>query len=143
MSLLTRKAKTGTEGMETAPKKKGKVLRRAAALTLAAAVLCGAGFGVKALFFTAEERVALTGTTSYGSLATTIEGTGVTMPADSFSVTAASSEGKITGVYVAAGETVTAGQLLYTQDDSELDDTLEEYQKQIDELYDQIDNYND
>ncbi len=143
MSLLKSKTKTGTEGAETPTKKRGKTLRRAAALALTATVLCGAGFGVKALFFTQEERVALTGKTSYGSLATTIEGTGVTVPADSFSVSAASSEGKITGVYVSAGETVTAGQLLYTQDDSELDETLDEYQKQIDDLNDQIDSYND
>ena len=141
MSLLTRKGKA--EAAKGAPKKKSKALRRAVTLSLAAAILCGAGFGVKALFFTAEERVALTGMTSYGSLAAAIEGTGVTMPADSFSVSAASSEGKITGVYVTAGETVTAGQLLYTQDDSELDETLDELQKQIDELYDQIDGYND
>lgn len=143
MSLLKSKEKTGDVGVASTPKKKGKALRRVVALTLTAALLCGAGFGVKALFFTEEERVALTGTTSYGSLATTIEGTGITMPADSFSVTAASSEGKITGVYVTAGETVAAGQLLYTQDDSELDETLDDYQKQIDDLYDQIDNYND
>lgn len=141
MSLL--KSKTEADGMEAAPKKRGKTLRRTVALALAAAIFCGAGFGVKALFFTQEGRVALTGKTSYGSLATTIEGTGVTVPADSFSVSAASSEGKITGVYVTAGETVTAGQLLYTQDDSELDETLDEYQKQIDDLNDQIDSYND
>lgn len=143
MSLLKSKTGIGTEGMETAPRKRGKLLRRTAALGLAVAILCGAGFGVKALLFTEKERTALTGMTSYGSLATTIEGTGITMPADSYSVSAASSEGKITGVYVTAGETVAAGQLLYTQDDSELDEALDEYQKQIDDLYDQIDNYND
>ncbi len=143
MSLLTGKRKTGAEGTKPAPEKRGKMARRVVGLTLAVAILGGAGFGVKALFFAGEERIALTGMTSYGSLSTAIEGTGVTMPADSFSVTAASSEGKITGVYVTAGETVTAGQLLYTQDDSELDDELDEYQKQVDDLYDQIDNYND
>ena len=143
MSPWKSKTKTETEEEGTMPKRKRKLLWRLVPLILAAAVLCGAGLGVKALFFTAEERVALTGTTSYGSLSTTIEGTGITMPADSFSVTAASAEGKVTGVYVTAGETVTVGQLLYTQDDSELDDQLDEYQKQVDDLYDQIDNYND
>lgn len=143
MSLLTGKAKTEAGAAEAVPKRRGRVLRRAVPLLLAGAVVCGAGFGVKALFFTDEERVALTGMTSYGSLSTAIEGTGITMPADSFSVSAASSEGKITGVYVTAGETVKAGQLLYTQDDSELDDTLDELQKQIDELYDQIDSHSD
>lgn len=143
MSLLTGKGKTETEGVEASPKRKGKALRRIVALAVIAALLCGAGFGVKALFFAEEERVALTEKTSYDSLSTTIEGTGVTLPADSFSVTAASSEGKITGVYVTAGETVTAGQLLYTQDDSELDEQMDEYQSQIDDLYDQIESFND
>lgn len=143
MSLLTSKESPDTEEMEFQPKKKKKALGRVIALAVVAALLCGAGFGVKALFFTEEERVALTEKTSYGSLSTTIEGTGVTLPADSFSVSAASSEGKITGVYVTAGETVTAGQLLYTQDDSELDEQMDEYQNQIDDLYDQIDNAQD
>lgn len=143
MSLLTSKESPDTEEMEFQPKKKKKALGRVIALAVVAALLCGAGFGVKALLFTEEERVALTEKTSYGSLSTTIEGTGVTLPADSFSVSAASSEGKITGVYVTAGETVTAGQLLYTQDDSELDEQMDEYQNQIDDLYDQIDNAQD
>ena len=86
--------------------------------------------------------MALTGTTTYGSLSTTIEGTGTTVPADSYTVTAASSEAKITAVYVSAGDTVAVGDLLYTQDDSELDDTIDEYQSQIDDLNDQIDTYN-
>ena len=142
MSLLASMAKIGAEKGETTPKKRGRTLRRVVTVVLAGAVLCGTGFGVKALFFAGEDRIALTGMTSYGALSTTMEGTGVTVPADSYSVTAASSEGKITGVYVTAGETVTAGQLLYTQDDSELDETLDEYQGQIDDLYNQIDNYN-
>lgn len=144
MSLFPKKTVTA-EGADTAaaPKKRRKPgPRRIAALAVAAGLLCGAGFGVKALFFSEEERVALTGTTTYGSLSTTIEGTGTTTPADSYTVTAASSEAKITAVYVSAGDTVAVGDLLYTQDDSELDDTIDEYQSQIDDLNDQIDTYN-
>lgn len=136
-----RKTKETQDG--SIPKKKGKLGKRIIALALVTALLCGAGVGIKALFFTKEEQVALTERTTYGSLATSIQGTGTTMPADSFSVTAASNESKITAVYVSAGDSVEVGDLLYTQDDSELDDQLDEYQKQIDDLYDQIGNYND
>ena len=114
MSLFPKKTVTA-EGADTAaaPKKRRKPgPRRIAALAVAAGLLCGAGFGVKALFFSEEERVALTGTTTYGSLSTTIEGTGTTTPADSYTVTAASSEAKITAVYVSAGDTVAVGDLL-------------------------------
>lgn len=74
----------------------------------------GGGFvrnrlGVKALFFDGEDRITLMGMTSCGAFFTTMEGTGITVQVDSYSVTAASSEGKIAGVYVTAGETVTEG----------------------------------
>ncbi|WP_341480884.1 efflux RND transporter periplasmic adaptor subunit [Lawsonibacter celer] len=110
---------------------------------LVLALTAGSAFGVKALFFSEDEQVTLTGTTTYGSLATTLEGTGTTIPADSYTVTAASDEAKITAVYVSAGDTVEAGDPLYTQDDSELDDQIDEYQTQIDNLNDQIDEYKD
>lgn len=62
------------------------------------------------------------------------------MPADSVTYTTAS-EAEITGVYVSAGDTVEVGDLLYTQDDSELDDQIEEYQDQITEQENQLDDY--
>lgn len=101
---------------------------------LVLALTAGSAFGVKALFFSEDEQVTLTGTTTYGSLATTLEGTGTTIPADSYTVTAASDEAKITAVYVSAGDTVEAGDPLYTQDDSELDDQIDEYKDQLSEL---------
>ena len=89
--------------------------------------------GIKTLFFQNETQTALTETTTYGSLSTVIEGTGTTMPADSVTYTTASTT-EITGVYVSAGDTVEAGDLLYTQDDSELDEEIEEYQDELTEL---------
>ena len=62
------------------------------------------------------------------------------MPTDSVTYTTAS-EAEITGVYVSAGDTVEVGELLYTQDDSELDDQIEEYQDQITEQENQLDDY--
>ena len=94
----------------------------------------------KALFFSGEEQTPLTEQTTYGSLSTTLSGTGTTMPADSVTYTTAS-EAEITGVYVSAGDTVEVGDLLYTQDDSELDDQIEEYQDQITEQENQLDDY--
>ena len=108
-------------------------IKRAVALAVAAAVVVGGGFGIKTLFFQNETQTALTETTTYGSLSTVIEGTGTTMPADSVTYTTASTT-EITGVYVSAGDTVEAGDLLYTQDDSELDEEIEEYQDELTEL---------
>lgn len=108
-------------------------IKRAVALIVAAAVVVGGGFGIKTLFFQNETQTALTETTTYGSLSTVIEGTGTTMPADRVTYTTASTT-EITGVYVSAGDTVEAGDLLYTQDDSELDEEIEEYQDELTEL---------
>lgn len=108
-------------------------IKRAVALVVAAAVVVGGGFGIKTLFFQNETQTALTETTTCGSLSTVIEGTGTTMPADSVTYTTVSTT-EITGVYVSAGGTVEAGDLLYTQDDSELDEEIEEYQDELTEL---------
>ena len=108
-------------------------IKRAVALVVAAVVVVGGGFGIKTLFFQNETQTALTETTTYGSLSTVIEGTGTTMPADSVTYTTASTT-EITGVYVSAGDTVEAGDLLYTQDDSELDEEIEGYQDELTEL---------
>ena len=107
--------------------------KRLVLLAVVAAVVAGGAVGVRQLFFSQEERTALTERTTYGSLATTIEGTGTTVPADSVTYTAAS-DSEITGVYVSAGDTVEAGQLLYTQDSTELDEQIETYQDEITEL---------
>lgn len=109
-------------------------------MLLVLALAAGAALGGKALFFSGEEQTPLTEQTTYGSLSTTLSGTGTTMPADSVTYTTAS-EAEITGVYVSAGDTVEVGDLLYTQDDSELDDQIEEYQDQITEQENQLDDY--
>lgn len=111
-------------------------------LALGLLLLASAALGVKALFFSAEAQTALTETTTYGSLSTTIEGTGTTMAANSVTVTTASTA-RIEKVYVAAGDTVAVGDALYTQDDSALDDQVEEYQDQISELQDEVDSSNE
>lgn len=138
LTALRKKA----EGSAPPERKPGRRLtvRRGAALLLVLALAVGAALGGKALFFSGEEQTPLTEQTTYGSLSTTLSGTGTTMPADSVTYTTAS-EAEITGVYVSAGDTVEVGDLLYTQDDSELDDQIEEYQDQITEQENQLDDY--
>ena len=138
LTALRKKA----EGSAPPERKPGRRLtvRRGAALLLVLALAVGAALGGKALFFSGEEQTPLTEQTTYGSLSTTLSGTGTTMPADSVTYTTAS-ETEITGVYVSAGDTVEVGELLYTQDDSELDDQIEEYQDQITEQENQLDDY--
>ena len=138
LTALRKKA----EGSAPPERKPGRRLtvRRGAALLLVLALAAGAALGGKALFFSGEEQTPLTEQTTYGSLSTTLSGTGTTMPADSVTYTTAS-VAEITGVYVSAGDTVEVGELLYTQDDSELDDQIEEYQDQITEQENQLDDY--
>ena len=140
MQLMALRKKA--EGSAAPERKPGRRLtvRRGAALLLVLALAAGAALGGKALFFSGEEQTPLTEQTTYGSLSTTLSGTGTTMPADSVTYTTAS-EAEITGVYVSAGDTVEVGELLYTQDDSELDDQIEEYQDQITEQENQLDDY--
>ena len=120
--MALRKKAEGSAPPERKPGRR-RTVRRGAALLLVLALAAGAALGGKALFFSGEEQTPLTEQTTYGSLSTTLSGTGTTMPADSVTYTTAS-ETEITGVYVSAGDTVEVGDLLYTQDDSELDDQI-------------------
>lgn len=128
----------GTSDVPAAPRPRRSLpIKRIVILFLVLAVLAAGAFGIYWLFFRGEEAVVLTETLTSGSLATAIEGTGVTLPADSQSVTVASTA-QITKVYVSAGDTVEASDLLYEQDDSELDDQISDYKDQISDLQDDL-----
>ncbi len=119
------------------PRKKGRFpIRRVVALVIVVGVVAAAAVGARALFFTEEEQVALTETTTYGTLSTAIEGTATTMPNDSVTVTTASTA-EILEVYVSAGD------LLYVQDDAQLDEEIETYQDEMAELEEELDGYYD
>ena len=131
----------GDSGEKT--RKKGRFpIRRVVALVVVVGVVAAAAVGARALFFTEEEQVALTETTTYGTLSTAIAGTATTMPNDSVTVTTASTA-EILEVYVSAGDTVEAGNLLYVQDDAQLDEEIETYQDEIAELEEELDGYYD
>ncbi len=118
---------------------KKHLTKKTLVLAAVALVLCaGAGLGAKALFFRTEEKTALTEKTTYGALSTTIEGTATTTPASSTTISVASTAA-IEKVFVSAGDTVAVGDPLYTQDDSELDNQIEDYQSQIEDYQEQLD----
>ena len=125
-----------TPGTQPEKRKKNKKSRKklVLAVLLAAAVAAG-GFGVYTLFFQKEERVAITGTTSYGSLNEVIEGSGTTTPADSVSYEVS---GKVLEWNVSPGDEVKAGDLLYVLDSSDAEDQILEYEVELEDLYEQL-----
>ena len=109
--------------------------RKRIVLTALAGVLvivsCVGGY---ALFFAQEERIAVTGTTTYGALNEAIQGSGTTTPADSvtYEIT-----GKVLEWNVEAGQEVKAGDLLYVLDSSDAEDEMLEYEVDLEDLYEQ------
>ena len=99
------------------------------------ALLAAAAVGVYRLFFTEEEKVAVTGKTTYGSLNEAIEGSGTTVPADSISY---SISGKVLEWHVEAGDEVKAGDILYVLDASEAEDEILNYEVELEELYEKM-----
>ena len=118
------------------PKAPGKKGGRKKWIVLAVAVLLAvaACFGIYRLFFAQEERVAVTGTTTYGALNEAIQGSGTTTPADSVTYEVS---GTVLEWYVEAGQEVKTGDLLYVLDSSEAEDSILEYEVELEDLYEQ------
>lgn len=99
------------------------------------------GYFLYQLFFVEEEAVALTGTTTYGSLNRAISGSGTTQPLETQTVSLASADAEILNVYVQVGDEVEVGDPLYEQDDAEIDDLILEYETEINELKIELNDY--
>ena len=112
--------------------KKGK--KRIVIGVVAIALAAAAAFGAYKLFFEQEERVAITGKTTFGALNEAIEGSGTTQPADSVSYTVS---GKVLEWHVTAGQTVQVGDLLYVLDASDVKDEILEAEVELSSLYEQ------
>ena len=121
-------------------KKKKSPSKRIVAIILLLLIVGGIALGAYFLFFREEKRTALTDTTIYGSLDRSIEGSGTTVPTESLSITAVSSA-EIKEVYVSVGDLVEVGDLLYTQDDSEIDEKILAYEEQIESYREEITEY--
>lgn len=125
--------------VKTAPvKKKRHIFRN----LIIAALVISAGFGVYKLFFTEEKAEILTSFTKYYSVSMQISGSGTTTPKNLQAITVAS-RAEITDVYVSQGDAVKAGDLLYKQDDSEIDEIIGGYKDDITEQQERIDEYED
>ena len=137
-SALTGAAKKPTERPPKAerPRVPGKKGRKKKWIILGILVLlaAAAGFGISRLFFAQEERLAVTGTTTYGALNEAIQGSGTTTPADSvtYEIT-----GKVLEWNVEAGQEIHAGDLLYVLDSSDAEDEMLEYEVDLEDLYEQ------
>lgn len=116
---------------ESAPKSRKKKLL----LILVLVLMAAAAFGIYHLFFKQEEKVAITGKTTFGTLNEAIEGSGTTTPADSVSYEV---NGTVLEWYVEAGDEVQAGDLLYVLDSSEAEDDILENEVELEELYEQL-----
>ncbi len=116
------------------PKHKRKKMsaKKITLLIILAVLLIGIVISVYFLFFKEEEREMLTELTTWGSLSSAIEGSGTTIPGDSETYSVASMAA-IYEVNVAQGSTVQAGDILFVQDDSEVDDKIGDLE---DSLYD-------
>jgi multidrug efflux pump subunit AcrA (membrane-fusion protein) len=110
-------------------------------LIILAILLIAGGVGIYFLFFKQDAATIVTGETTTGTLATTLQGTGTTVPASSATYSFAS-DADILEVDVAAGDTVEVGDLLYVQDDTEIDDEIASYQESIADLNVKLDEYN-
>ena len=111
--------------------KKRLILFLAVGLLLAGA----AAFGLYKIFFSAEEKIAMTGKTTYGALNEAIEGSGTTTPADSITYDVS---GTVLEWYAEAGAEVKEGDLLYVLDTSAVEDEILEYEVELESLYENL-----
>ncbi len=135
---LKRRFKKG-DGDKPGKRKKKKLTKKQIILLSTGAVVLCVGVYFLVDLFTEEELAAVTGEITYGSLSQDISGTGTTTPADSVTYSLPSSEADVTGWYVEAGDTVEEGDLLFEQDDSEVDEIIAEYEYEILEYEIEID----
>ena len=128
----TGSAKTKAAGLF---KKSGKGKKKVVLLGVTAILLVAAGLGVYKLFFQQEEKTPVTGKTTYGTLNEAIEGSGTTTPADSVTYEV---NGTVLEWNVKAGDEVKAGDLLYVLDSSAAEEEILEYQVDLEELYEDL-----
>lgn len=129
-------------------KKAGKIIKRVIALVIVAAIIVAAVIGLRKLFAPEDEGEVLTGTISYGSITSTVEGSGVTRAKNSASITLTTA-GTVAEVYVSEGDFVYEGDPLYRIDSNAAQEAVEKaqkdvdsYQKELNNLYKQTANLN-
>ena len=123
-------------------KRDTKKIKRIISIAVALAIVGGISYGMYSLFHEPTGTMeAMTGEVGLGSIESKVSGNGVAMPSKSETITL-SGKGTVSEVYVNDGDHVEAGDPLYSIDSKEARDavesakkTLENYQKQLDAVY--------
>lgn len=122
-------------------KGKKKMMKRLIALAVIAAIVGGTGFGMWYLVFR-EDKAAiqpLTDVAGINTIQSVVQGYGNAVPKESAAITL-NAAGTVQEVYVTVGQTVFAGQELYTIDSQAARDNLQKAQEEMDKLLEQANN---
>ena len=133
-------------GTEEPPKKRKKLSRKARRriirLIILLALLGGGAYGVKH-FMGGENEMqseAITDTVGYGSITSTVEGSGITKAKNSESFSAPIA-GTITQVLVSEGDQVTAGTPLFVIDSEDARTAVDQARKEVESAQKSVQNY--
>ena len=115
---------------------KKKMIKRVIALVVILAILAGTGFGMWYLVFREENNIGtpLTDVAQINTIQSIVQGSGNAVPKESAAITL-SAAGTVQEVYVEVGQTVFAGDPLYTIDSQTARDNLQKAQEKLDDLY--------
>lgn len=122
-------------------KGKKKMIKRLIALAVIAAIVGGAGFGMWYLVFREDKgvRTPLTDMARINTIQSVVQGYGNAVPKESAAITL-NAAGTVQEVYVAVGQTVFAGQELYTIDSQAARDNLQKAQDEMNKLLEEANN---
>ena len=118
-----------------------KMIKRLVALAVTAAIVGGAGFGMWYLVFREDKgvRTPLTDVAGINTIQSVVQGYGTAVPKESAAITL-NAAGTVDEVYVTVGQTVFAGQELYTIDSQAARDNLQKAQDEMNKLLEEANN---
>ena len=118
-----------------------KMIKRLVALAVIAAIVGGAGFGMWYLVFREDKgvRKPLTDMAGINTIQSVVQGYGTAVPKESAAITL-NAAGTVDEVYVTVGQTVFAGQELYTIDSQAARDNLQKAQDEMNKLLEEANN---
>lgn len=118
-----------------------KMIKRLVALAVTAAIVGGAGFGMWYLVFREDKgvRTPLTDVAGINTIQSVVQGYGTAVPKESAAITL-NAAGTVQEVYVTVGQTVFAGQELYTIDSQAARDKLQKAQDEMNKLLEEANN---
>lgn len=122
-------------------KGKKKMMKRLIALAVIAAIVGGTGFGMWYLVFREDKSSIqpLTDVAGINTIQSVVQGYGTAVPKESAAITL-NAAGTVQEVYVTVGQTVFAGQELYTIDSQTARDNLQKAQDEMNKLLEEANN---